>query len=600
MATENAVPVIPEELHKQVHAHKFPLHTSPYFEKHILARNILLTRDRQYFRWLCRNMIQLWTEIKYENHSGTHEEQQILIYVTWHWIPPLYKENMEFVKDLLTGFLDGSCHWDRTLYLNVDKGHSLFAQKRKFNMTRDKFHFMKKIDTGADEAVWQVIHKKSGDILACKEVPCPDDDETHLASITNEIDTMSQIRHRNIVQLHSSMQDKNTVYIVFDLYTGSSLRALLSLNNKKKRRMSEMYIKKITSQVCSALQYIHDREIIHGDLKPENIMFKEEGSHTIKIINFGLSLKTGSGARSSRRAGTPPYMAPEIWLGLSYTNTIDIWSFGIISFEMALGYLPFMQRSLDGLKNLVVSGLRERGTGKGPYIPKDVISDAFADFIATCLTTRVDHRPTADELHVNSWLSAESIPMTHYIAHALTMGKLTPFQEMMAQANVEMLTTEKKARLKQFCAAFGITNHCPLTGDKFAQLMKQYSFFSLKTLKELFSSSAKDNWTVEEITRRLAYQHVLTNSERRMTALGRNLIDPKDITENLQGIPIFMVTKSHFRGLAKNSNMDEEVIDQIEADVFGDEDKITSDTFDNLLTKLPEKIEWTDMSRSDI
>eukprot|EP01083_Nonionella_stella_P234084 824169_1 len=110
----------------------------------------------------------------------------------------------------------------------------------------------------------------------------------------------------------------------------------------EKESFCESEVCTILTQILSALDYMHDMNILHLDLKPDNILFtnKSNTNNTIKLIDFGMARVVPRLAKLKDRVGTPNYMAPEVFSG-NYSKAADIWSVGIITFCMLFGFPPF-------------------------------------------------------------------------------------------------------------------------------------------------------------------------------------------------------------------------------------------------------------------
>nr|XP_027193649.1 calcium-dependent protein kinase 1-like [Dermatophagoides pteronyssinus] len=165
---------------------------------------------------------------------------------------------------------------------------------------------------------------------------------------------MKMLKHPNILRIHDIYEDLNNIYLILDYCSGGELYQ--RLNNVQKRGMvfSETRVRLLMRQILSALAYMHANNILHKDLKPENIMFVDSSirDHLV-IIDFGLSeIFEKSQTISHHAGGTVLYMAPEVFSRkLSFKS--DVWSAGCIMFLLLTGYLPFSGRTITEVNEAV-------------------------------------------------------------------------------------------------------------------------------------------------------------------------------------------------------------------------------------------------------
>lgn len=153
--------------------------------------------------------------------------------------------------------------------------------------------------------------------------------------IKREIHSLRRLRHPNIVQIFEVMASKAKIYIVMEYVSGGELFKKLT-----KGRLKEQVTRKYFQQLISAVGFCHSRGVFHRDLKPENLLLDENGN--LKVTDFGLS--TLSDQVSHTFCGTPAYLAPEVLLLTKKgyrAAKVDVWSCGVILFELMAGYSPF-------------------------------------------------------------------------------------------------------------------------------------------------------------------------------------------------------------------------------------------------------------------
>ncbi|GFQ02421.1 mitogen-activated protein kinase kinase kinase 1 [Phtheirospermum japonicum] len=227
-----------------------------------------------------------------------------------------------------------------------------------------------------------------GFFFAVKEVSLLDQEDEgkqRILQLEQEIALLSQFEHENIVQYYGTKKDESKLYIFLELVTKGSL---LSLYQKYTLRDSQVW--SYTRQILHGLKYLHDKNVVHRDIKCANILVDTNGS--VKLADFGLAKATKFNDVKSCK-GTAFWMAPE-WLqvvrSLGYGLPADIWSLGCTVLEMLTGRFPYSNLEC-------MAALYRIGKGERPAIPESVSNDA-RDFILKCLQVDPSLRPTAAEL----------------------------------------------------------------------------------------------------------------------------------------------------------------------------------------------------------
>lgn len=158
----------------------------------------------------------------------------------------------------------------------------------------------------------------------------------NIRSIQSEIEIMKRVEHSNIVKLLDVYQTNNNMYIVTEFCEDGDLRSLI----KKKKKLGEKLAIRVLKDIVCGFKYLHEKDIIHRDLKPANILIKDT---QCKISDFGFAKNLEYGENTMMRSvvGTPLYMSPQILNKDSYTNKSDLWSIGLIFYEMIYGHTPW-------------------------------------------------------------------------------------------------------------------------------------------------------------------------------------------------------------------------------------------------------------------
>ncbi|KAJ9552216.1 hypothetical protein OSB04_016261 [Centaurea solstitialis] len=231
-------------------------------------------------------------------------------------------------------------------------------------------------------------YNEYGFFFAVKEVSLLDQGSQGKQSIfqlEQEIFLLSQIQHENIVRYLGTDKDDGKLYIFLELVPKGSLANLY-----KKYNLRDSQVSTYTRQILSGLNYLHDRNVVHRDIKCANILVDVSGS--VKLADFGLAKATKLNDIKSCK-GTPYWMAPEVVnnrKNKGYGLAADIWSLGCTVLEMLTGQVPYSH--LEGMQALF-----RIGRGEPPAIPKTLSGDARS-FILKCLQVNPNDRPTAAQL----------------------------------------------------------------------------------------------------------------------------------------------------------------------------------------------------------
>ncbi|HLI71730.1 MAG TPA: serine/threonine-protein kinase [Ktedonobacteraceae bacterium] len=170
-----------------------------------------------------------------------------------------------------------------------------------------------------------------------------------------EAEIGSRLNHPYVQHLLYTDEKRSEEYLVVEYIQGKTLREVLAARDGKPLPPDEAL--RIIEQVCEALAYCHEHGVYHRDIKPENIMLQNDGS--VKIIDFGIALLEGARRVTWRglsgTVGTPDYMSPEQLRGQRGTASSDIYSVGMILYEMLCGHTPFEGENVFAIMNQHVS-----------------------------------------------------------------------------------------------------------------------------------------------------------------------------------------------------------------------------------------------------
>lgn len=259
------------------------------------------------------------------------------------------------------------------------------------------------IGSGSFGSVYLGMDAQQGLLMAVKQVSLPTGNSANeerkksmLNALETEIDLLKQLQHEHIVQYLDSSTDSHHLNIFLEYVPGGSITTLL----KNYGAFEESLVKLWVKQILSGLNYLHEKGIIHRDIKGANILVDNRGG--IKISDFGISKKiedvdVAANARGHRASlqGSVFWMAPEVVKQSGHSSKADIWSVGCVIVEMLTGEHPFPKASQ-------MQAIFQIGSYAKPDSPPDISPEA-EDFLAK--TFEIDHnlRPSAIELLQHPW-----------------------------------------------------------------------------------------------------------------------------------------------------------------------------------------------------
>ncbi|XP_077283678.1 MAP/microtubule affinity-regulating kinase 3-like isoform X5 [Arctopsyche grandis] len=214
-----------------------------------------------------------------------------------------------------------------------------------------KYKLLKTIGKGNFAKVKLAKHVPTGKEVAIKIIDKTQLNPGSLQKLFREVRIMKMLDHPNIVKLFQVIETERTLYLVMEYASGGEVFDYLVLHGRMKEKEARAKFR----QIVSAVQYCHQKLIIHRDLKAENLLL--DGEMNIKIADFGFSNEYKPGRRLDTFCGSPPYAAPELFQGKKYFGPeVDVWSLGVILYTLVSGSLPFDGSTLRELRERVLRG----------------------------------------------------------------------------------------------------------------------------------------------------------------------------------------------------------------------------------------------------
>jgi len=223
--------------------------------------------------------------------------------------------------------------------------------------------------------------------------------------LINEVDIHLSLDHPNIAKIYNVYEDERAVYMILEMGAGRDILSLIS----RERVFSERNAAFIMEALMSAVTYLHSCGVAHRDLKLDNLVLKQEDArledNTLKLIDFGLAKRFKQGQSNFKTlAGTPLFIAPEVWMRQKYNEKCDVWSCGVIMYVLLSGCSPF-----EGEENVDISHSvrNDRLSFTNPVWSR--VSSEAKDFVKQMLIKDPAQRITMADALQNEWTSLQQL-----------------------------------------------------------------------------------------------------------------------------------------------------------------------------------------------
>ena len=260
----------------------------------------------------------------------------------------------------------------------------------KYDFIRDK----KPLGKGAFGEVWKVTHENSKKIYCIKMMSKREIYEQQLINqINKEISIMYNINHPYSIKLYNHFEDNDKLYLIMEPASNGNLYSFIE-NNKNQKIKSNETIKKIIIQTIEIIKYLHSKDIIYRDIKPENILLDKDNN--IKLCDYGWASYLTKDQFCKVYCGTPEYVSPEMVKKYPYNEKVDIWGIGVLIFELLFGYPPFSSNFNEDRYNNIKEGKINW--------PKEINDKDAKDLIGKILKINPNERLSLEEIEKHPWL----------------------------------------------------------------------------------------------------------------------------------------------------------------------------------------------------
>jgi len=467
--------------------------------------------------------------------SKRHLPQRLMITHTMGMLPS------SALQLIIENSGDIHCHYDLTQVL----GKGAFGVVKKGRIKA----------TGAARAVKEILKEKM---------------RTTRYLLQKEIEIMKLIDHPNLLMLHEIFEDQTTMYLVLEMCEGGALDDLL----KKMKRFTEKQGALAMQQIIRAVFYLHNHSICHRDMKAENVLVMKKASlekNTLKVSDFGLSCMAEPKELLNKTAGTPTHMAPEVH-AKRYGLACDLWSCGVIAFELLSGHLPFRADSKEELINKVCHGHVSFATDVWLEVSQEAL-----DFVNRLLDKDQNRRLTAQKALKSAFI-AELAPKPEELA--LPVRTLRDLRKFRAQNKLKraalhvvasMLADEHVAKARKAFVSLDLNGDGSFTIEELKERLRKTSGKDAKQAakvdeKEVF----RDNPTGETELKDFSYTEFLAATFDRKKVMDAGVMEAAFSSFDKNGDGKVSISELATGKLIGKLTMDE-LSDSLEAiDIDGD------------------------------
>ncbi|XP_036121047.1 serine/threonine-protein kinase ULK3 isoform X1 [Molossus molossus] len=276
----------------------------------------------------------------------------------------------------------------------------------------DGFILTERLGSGTYATVYKAYAKKdTREVVAIKCVAKKSLNKASVENLLTEIEILKGIQHPHIVQLKDFQWDSDNIYLIMEFCAGGDLSRFIHT----RRILPEKVARVFMQQLASALKFLHERNISHLDLKPQNILLSSLEKPHLKLADFGFSQHMSPWDEKHVLRGSPLYMAPEMVCQRQYDARVDLWSVGVILYEALFGQPPFASRSFSELEEKI----RSNRVIELPLRPQ--LSRDCRDLLRRLLERDPGHRISFQDFFAHPWVDLEHMPSGESLARATTL-----------------------------------------------------------------------------------------------------------------------------------------------------------------------------------
>ena len=331
----------------------------------------------------------------------------------------------------------------------IKYGRETFIKKAGGKLL-ESYDVIRQLGKGGFGKVYEVRHKKTGEIRACKHLSKLN--IKNLEKFKNEIELLRKMDHPNIIKLYEIFESDRSLYLIMEECKGGEIFSKIIERINAKLMYSEKDAANIIKQVISCINYCHNKNICHRDLKPENLLYLKDGpekDNIIKVIDFGLSQNNN---KLKSKVGTAYYVSPEVLRG-NYTEKCDIWSVGVILYLLLTGEPPFNGQNDQIIYSKILKFDVKFPEQKWKYISKEV-----KDLLQNHMLVPENRRYTAKQVLEHIWFkNAPDTPLNQLgfnVHFFIDYIQASNFKKMSLMFIASRLDENEINNLKNFFTSF--------------------------------------------------------------------------------------------------------------------------------------------------
>jgi calcium-dependent protein kinase len=358
--------------------------------------------------------------------------------------------------------------------------------KIKYSNVRDDYHIGKKVTEEKFATIYEAKHKTTKKKYFAKFYPIKSIDPNVLDAFLQETEVLQSADHANIIKVIDIYKDSVNSILITERYQGEELLERLNQQGKLSENQVASYIK----QIASALSYLHSKNIVHRDIRPEFIVFlNKDPNSCLKIIDFGSCKHFEKNLRELERIGSPYYMSPEI-ISHNYNEKCDIWSLGVITYLLLSGSIPFTGNTEA---EVLESVLRTKISFEGKRWKK--ISPEAKDIISKMVLRNSPERLTAQEVIMHPWIqqrAENAVPDNEIIGSALRNLSKFNTESKLQRATLafivsQLMSSDELNTLQNVFRDIDKNGDGMLSVEEIQLAMENYTIFNDRDIKTLVS-----------------------------------------------------------------------------------------------------------------